>query len=221
MRTHLKGSQLREQEPGCSSSCCRQACNHSLSSDSPRPGPSPVSARRFPARPVQTSTGALPFFFCSFFYILGMFEVTGYERICFVWGVKRVTRETLMHHNPQGQTEAEVEFLFHLKCEDETHHCCFSIYTYAWKPFISLAPMLNRVMFNMHTVSCLWRLLEVSTFHSLLVGFKVNVMCAKCFIQVKLHKVYSAKGSICVFLNSHHPLQSFVICLVNTKPKVM
>lgn len=76
-------------------------------------------------------------------------------------------------------------------------------------------------VFNMHTVSCLWRLLEVSTFHSLLVGFKVNVMCAKCFIQVKLHKVDSAKGSVCVFLNSHHQLQSFVICLVNTKPKVM
>lgn len=46
-------------------------------------------------------------------------------------------------------------------------------------------------------------------------------MCAKCFIQVKLHKVNSAKGSVCSSLNSHHQLQSFSMRLVITKPKAM
>lgn len=50
MRTYPKASQVREQVPG-RSSCCRQACNHSLSPDSSRPQLSPMNTRRFSALP--------------------------------------------------------------------------------------------------------------------------------------------------------------------------
>lgn len=115
MRTYPKASQVREQVPG-RSSCCRQACNHSLSPDSSRPQLSPMNTRRFSALPGSNFYRCfLVFVFFLAGFSLNSEHVWSHSMRAYQRGVRPATHETLMRHNPRGLTEPEVKFIFHLK----------------------------------------------------------------------------------------------------------